>query len=116
MRLAGRLAACVIVLVALALVPASASAVLAVTPTTVSFGNVYVGTTSSPSTITISATGTNESFTINGVSISGSSDFAVSTDNCAPYPRTVYRFVDPDLGTVESEGCTLEVQFDVQRP
>ena len=54
---------------------------ISVTPTTLAFGNVVVGTTSAPQTVTISNTGTAD-LTVTNVVLTGDTDFDVASTTC----------------------------------
>ena len=70
------------------------------TPSSINFGNVPVGTDSTPSTVTIQNTGTGPLQI--SAPVVGNSAFSISTDNCGPtYPRTI----------APSSSCTLDVRF-----
>jgi len=71
---------------------------ISVSPTTVDFGNVVVGTTSAPQTVTVANTG-NADLTVSNVVLTGDTDFDVQTTTC----------VDPILAPGES--CSADVVF-----
>lgn len=71
--------------------------VASVSPASISFGNVFVGTQNSTPTVTVSNTG-DAPLNVNSLTISGDSDFFVSVNNCS--------------GVVAPGGsCTIQMEF-----
>ena len=88
-------------ILAIAAAPAWAASQIAVSD--VAFGNVTVGSTSGALTVTVMNTG-NADLDVTGTPVitgTGAGSFSVSTDNCAPYPRTLSA----------SGSCTYQVTF-----
>jgi hypothetical protein len=78
------------------------SPAVSVSPTSVNFGTVAVGSPSSPSTITVSNTGgTNTTLSVTSISIGGtnSADFTKQSDGCT------------GAGVANGSSCTFQVKF-----
>ena len=83
---------------------AGGNADITVTPSSIDFPAQYVGHTSPAETVTVTNEPQNAvNLTVQAPSISGAAqfDFAITSDNCAPYPRTLQN----------TESCTLGVEF-----
>src|SRR4051794_24765067 len=91
-----------LVATALPLCAAPASAASVIGTSDVTFGNIAVGTNSTAQTVTVTNSGTSD-LQVSGAVLSNNTtgEFSISTDNCAPYPRTL----------AASASCTYQVRF-----
>jgi hypothetical protein len=65
------------------------SGTLTLTPSTVAFGNVALGSTSVAQSVAITNSSTTQTLTVSGIVITGSSDFSILTTTCSATPFTL---------------------------